>query len=150
MGIVFKLLDSNNYSKSFLHKTFFTVVKILLFYGKRTPHSILYFNGLLKFLPVLHERISWNKEVKWYKRTFTWQIFPWQNVPINYLSIYPGGSYFAEHGNSHIFMAENGNTAYMLLDFRQKNNDGNGNIILEGRETEIINLIVMDVENHRS
>ena len=60
------------------------------------------------------------------------------------------GSYFAEHGNSVIFMAENGNTAYILLDFGQKNNDGNGNIILEGRETEIINMIVMDVENHRS
>ena len=47
-------------------------------------------------------------------------------------------------------MAKNGNTAYILLDFGQKNNDGNGNIILEGRETEIINMIVMDVENHRS
>ena len=59
-------------------------------------------------------------------------------------------SYFTEHGNRPTFMAENGNIAYILTDFGHKNSDGNENIILEGRKTKIVNIIVTDIGNHRS
>ena len=51
-----------------------------------------------------------------------------------------GGSNFAENGNWPIFMADGGH----------KNSAGNENIILEGRKTEIFNIIVTDIAKHRS
>ena len=57
-----------------------------------------------------------------------------------------GGSYFAEHGNGPILMAEKENVAYISTNFWHKRSDGNGNVILEGRKTEI----VTDIENDRS
>ena len=53
--------------------------------------------------------------------------------------------YFAEHGNLPIFMAINGNIAYISTDFRHKNN--NVNILLEGRKMKIVNIIVTNFEN---
>ena len=46
-------------------------------------------------------------------------------------------------------MAENGNIAYISTDFGQKN-EGNGNIILKGQKTEIVDMIVTDVGNYKS
>ena len=43
-------------------------------------------------------------------------------------------------------MAENENIGYISTDIRHKNIDGNRNIILEGRKTEIANIIVTDIE----
>ena len=42
-------------------------------------------------------------------------------------------------------MAEN-----IATDYGYKNSDGNGNIILEPRKTEIDNVIVKDIGNHSS
>ena len=47
-------------------------------------------------------------------------------------------------------MAENGNVAYISTDFEHKNSDENGIIILEGRKTKIVNIIVTDIGNNRS
>ena len=47
-------------------------------------------------------------------------------------------------------MAENGNIAFVLTDLGHENSDGNGNDILEGQKTDIVNIIVRDIENHSS
>ena len=60
------------------------------------------------------------------------------------------GSYFAENRNSPIFIADKGKIVYISSDFGHKKNDGNGIINLQGRKTEIFDMIVIDIENHRS
>ena len=47
-------------------------------------------------------------------------------------------------------MAESGNTACISLDFGHNSSDGNGNIILERRKTEIVNIIATDIGNNKS
>ena len=47
-------------------------------------------------------------------------------------------------------MAETGYIVYLSTEFGHKNSDVNGHIILEGRQTEIVNIIIMDIGNHRS
>ena len=47
------------------------------------------------------------------------------------------------------FMAENENIAYISTDFGHKNSGRNWIIILEGRKTEIFDIIVTDFGNHR-
>ena len=49
-----------------------------------------------------------------------------------------GGSYIAENENWPIFMAENGNIAFISMD-----------IIFESQKTDIIYIIVTDIKNHR-
>ena len=60
-----------------------------------------------------------------------------QLILINY-DIKGAGSYFAEIGNWPAFMAKNGNIVHISTDFGHKKSDGNGNINLEGRKTEIV------------
>ena len=47
-------------------------------------------------------------------------------------------------------MVENGHMAYISTAFGQKNIDGNEIITLEGRKTEIGNIIATDIGNHKS
>ena len=47
-------------------------------------------------------------------------------------------------------MADNGKIVYISADFGHKKRDGNGYINLEGRKTEILNIIITDIGNHRS
>ena len=47
-------------------------------------------------------------------------------------------------------MPENGNIAYISTDFGHKDNNGNESIILKGRKTEIVIIIVTDIGNHWS
>ena len=47
-------------------------------------------------------------------------------------------------------MEENGNIEYISTNFRHKKRDRNGNSILEDRKTEIDNIIVTGIGNHRS
>ena len=47
-------------------------------------------------------------------------------------------------------MAENGNIAFISTDFGHENSDGNGNDILEGQKTDVVNMIVRDIGNHSS
>ena len=60
------------------------------------------------------------------------------------------GTHFAEYGNCLIFMAENENIACILTDFGHKNSGENGDITLEGRKTEIVNIIATEIGNYRS
>ena len=61
-----------------------------------------------------------------------------------------GGSSVAENEIDPFFMAKNGDIAYISTDFGHKNSDENRYIILEGRETEIVNIIVTGFRNYRS
>ena len=61
-----------------------------------------------------------------------------------------GDSYFAENGNQPIHMTENENIAYISTDYGNKNSDGNGNIVLDDRKTEIVKIIVTEIGNHGS
>ena len=63
--------------------------------------------------------------------------------------IFWGGSYFAENGNWPISIAENGNIACNSTDFGNKNSDRNESIILEGRKTEIVNIMATEIGNYR-
>ena len=58
------------------------------------------------------------------------------------------GSYFAELGNWPISMVENGSIS---TDFGHKKSDRKGNIVLGGRKTENVSIIiVIDTGNDRS
>ena len=55
-----------------------------------------------------------------------------------------------ENENVPIFMVDNGKIVNISADFGHRKSDGNGNIDLEGWETENFNIIVTDIGNHRS
>ena len=61
-----------------------------------------------------------------------------------------GGSYFAENKYLPIFMAANVHIVYISADFGHKKSDENGNINLEGQNTEVLDIIVTDIGNHSS
>ena len=61
-----------------------------------------------------------------------------------------GGSYLAEVGNLPNFMAENGNIAWFQRISDTKIVIKRKYDILEGRKTEIVNIIVTDIGNQRS
>lgn len=47
-------------------------------------------------------------------------------------------------------MAANRKIVYISADFAYKKSDRNGSSNLKGQKTEILNIIVMDIGNHRS
>ena len=53
-------------------------------------------------------------------------------------------------GNLPTFMVDNRKIAYFSAVFGHKQSDGNGNINLEGQKTEMFNIIVADIGNHKS
>ena len=55
-----------------------------------------------------------------------------------------------EVGNCPIFVAENGNLVHILADSDTKIVNETEISFSEGRKTEIVNIIVTDIENHRS
>ena len=56
----------------------------------------------------------------------------------------------AEVGNCPIFVAENGNVLHISADSDTKIVNETEKSFLEGRKTEIDNMIVTDIGNHRS
>ena len=56
----------------------------------------------------------------------------------------------AEVGNCPIFVAEHGNLVHISADLDTQIVNEMESSILEGRKTEIVNIIVTDIENHRS
>ena len=56
----------------------------------------------------------------------------------------------AEVGNCPIFEAENGNVVYLSADSDTQIVNETEISILEGRKTDIVNVIVTDIENYRS
>ena len=56
----------------------------------------------------------------------------------------------AEIGNRHIFVAENGNVVHILADSYTKIVNETEISFSDRRKTEIFNMIVTDIKNHRS
>ena len=61
-----------------------------------------------------------------------------------------GGPNIAEIGNCPIFVAENGNVVHISADSDTKIVNETEISFLEGRKTEIVNIIVADIGNYRS
>ena len=50
-----------------------------------------------------------------------------------------------------LYLEERGRKiAYISADFGYKKSDGNGNVILKGRKTDIFDIIITDIGSHRS
>ena len=47
-------------------------------------------------------------------------------------------------------MGENGNIVFISTDFGHKNSNGDGNITLDDRKTDIVNIIATDIGNCNS
>ena len=61
-----------------------------------------------------------------------------------------GGLNMTDVGNCPIFVAENGNIVHISADSDTKIVNETENSFSEGWKTEIINIIVADIGNHRS